>query len=135
MLHQEWSKKKINYGSSAARIVFSPDGSKIATSNHGIIQIWDVVTGVELQKINYGSRAAFSYGAYRTAAIVFSPDGSKIATSNSVDIAQIWDIENGDGLRSLDISDDLAAVSPDGSKIATKGYGMTVQIYEVEPTL
>ena len=65
---------------------FSPDGKKVIAAREGTtVQIWNVESGEELQKLtghpNYVNFAAFS------------PDGKKIVAVGDGGLARIWTLE------------------------------------------
>jgi WD40 repeat protein len=65
-------------------VTFSPDGQKVATaSGDNTARIWDVASGVELQKLVHDDSVND---------IAFSPDGSKVATASSDGIVRIWNV-------------------------------------------
>jgi len=101
-------------------LAFSPDGARIATGSAlGILKIWDVNTGKELQDL-----VGYSGGIYD---VNFSPDGKYLATSRDTGIARIWDASSGQILQVytspygpfLDL-----AFTPDGKKVMASGLRM-----------
>ena len=96
-------------------VVWSPDGSRIATaSDHGVL-ILDAVTGEELLSLKRSSQVD---------SVVWSPDGSRIATASDHGVL-ILDAVTGEELLSLKRSRLVWSVvwSPDGSRIATASGG------------
>ena len=105
-------------------VVFSPDGSNLATSgDDGTAQIWDT-NGKQLAKLK-------GYEG-RVTSVVFSPDGSKLAIGGDDGTAQIWDT-NGKQLAELKGYEGRVTsivFSPDGSKLATNGADGTARIWD-----
>ena len=76
--------QKLVHDDAVNSIVFSPDGSKVATASRDkTARIWDVATGKMLQKLAHDG-SVYS--------VVFSPDGSKLATASRDKTARIWDV-------------------------------------------
>ena len=98
-------------------VVFSPDGSKVATSSLDGSRLWDAVTGRPLGELMKHGRRRGSVGA-----VAFSPDGAKIATAEGDDGGRLWDAMTGKPL-GLPMRHDTAvnavAFSPDGTKLLT----------------
>jgi WD40 repeat protein len=70
---------------SAYTPALSPDGKRIvATDLAACARIWNVDTGVELQRVEHGGICAVT---------VFSPDGKKVVTTSSDGTARIWDLK------------------------------------------
>jgi WD40 repeat protein len=69
-------------------IVFSPDGTILATRNKESIRLWDVATGRELH--------AFSDPWFTS--LAFSPDGKTLSTGSWTGVVTFWDLATGDKL-------------------------------------
>lgn len=69
--------------STARTPAFSPDNTRLATSSHSEVRVWDTATGQLLYTI--------SAGGYDVAAMAFSPDGTLLATV-SIYAIQIWPV-------------------------------------------
>jgi WD40 repeat protein/serine/threonine protein kinase len=106
----------------ASGVVFSPDGTKIATAGLDGAALWDL-SGHRLQ--------VFS-GVGRVNAIAFSPDGTELATGGDDGNARVFDVATGRQLVALSGNTDKIfdiAFSPDGTKLATAGYDGTLRVY------
>ncbi|MDX2230249.1 MAG: hypothetical protein NW220_11470 [Leptolyngbyaceae cyanobacterium bins.349] len=109
---------------SVLSVVFSPDGSKLATSGEdGTARIWDT-SGKQLAELKGHQGSVLS--------VVFSPDGSKLATSGDDGTARIWDTS---GKQLAELKGHQGSVwsvvfSPDGSKLATSGADGTARIWD-----
>ncbi|MDE0085666.1 MAG: hypothetical protein OXU23_08160 [Candidatus Poribacteria bacterium] len=68
-------------------LVFSPDGSFIASSVNGIIHIWDVNTGKQKKKLK-GYRRAIT-------TVAFSPDNRTLVSASYDDTLRFWDVDTG----------------------------------------
>ena len=99
------------------RVVFSPDGARLATSNgwHARwggdpAKIWDAKTGRQLLELKGNGFVAFA------------PDGLRIATGSAANNVTIWDAVGGRELLVLTGHSDFVqcgAFSPDGRRIVT----------------
>ncbi|MGE5072719.1 MAG: helix-turn-helix domain-containing protein, partial [Anaerolineae bacterium] len=104
---------------------FSSDGTRwLTTSNDGIVQTWDAMTGREVLHIS--AHLGTAYDA------AYSPDGSRFVTAGADNVARIWDAATGRLLLALAGQGDGtvgqffhgimdAAFSPDGNRVATVG--------------
>jgi hypothetical protein len=81
------------------RLCFSPDGKLLASSDVGVVHVWEVATGKEIR----------TYKGHRgdVQALAFSGDGRRLASSSEDSTVIIWD---------------LALASPSG-KLRTKDGG------------
>ena len=98
-------------------VVFSPDGSIVASVNNrnDEIQLWNPINGENLLSIHEPAEYITS--------IRFSPDGKRIASEGSDKNIRLWDVHTGQLIKTLKI--DLGSsftFSPDGNTIATAGY-------------
>lgn len=67
---------------SVGRVVFSPDGKRLATAGADkVVRVWDVETGKELAALSCPDRVA---------AVAFSPDGKSLAAGSKDGSIRIW---------------------------------------------
>lgn len=105
-------------------IVFSPDGSRIATTSlDKTVKIWDTATGKSLLSLEghsiYANRAKFF------------PDGSRLLTTSEDDTAKIWDVLTGKLLASFPIYPyGPLALSPDGRRIVVASDQNTAKLWD-----
>jgi WD40 repeat protein/transcriptional regulator with XRE-family HTH domain len=96
-------------------VVFSPDGTKIASAGRDTTaRIWEVASG-ETIRILEGHQDAIE-------GLAFSPDGTLLATAADDATVRIWDVASGEVQRELaDFSDAVYSVafSPDGQHLAS----------------
>jgi len=95
-------------------VVFSPDGSRIASASHdGTVRIWNAMTG-EFEAVLEGH-------SENVTSVVFSPDGMHIASVSHDDTARIWHTMTGKAeavLREHLAWETSVNFSPDGSSVA-----------------
>jgi WD40 repeat protein/DNA-binding SARP family transcriptional activator/tRNA A-37 threonylcarbamoyl transferase component Bud32 len=107
-------------------VMFSPDGSLIATSAGDGVSVWRVPSGKLLDRLG---------GTGSVGAVAFSPDGSRIATGGDDGAARIWDVAT--GLQTLTLVGHTGALtgvafSPDGSRLATTSLDGTLRMYVLQ---
>lgn len=68
-------------------VVFSPDGSTIASAGLKTIDVWDVKSGQKLHKLG-GHTDIVEF-------IAFSPDGQTLASGSRDNTTKIWDVASG----------------------------------------
>ena len=130
-------------------IVFSPDGTKLASANQiGTVDVWEVATGKKLATIATGGAISPFPGSH---SLAFSPDGKKLAVGGGqfrrpdggvTGQVQLWDLTTGERTAALNghpgegcFSNMFAfalsvAFSPDG-KTVVSGGARTVGLWEV----
>jgi serine/threonine protein kinase/WD40 repeat protein len=92
-------------------IVFSPDGSFIATGYPGNrLAVWNVGSGAVL--------ATFTGHTAAVRAIGFSRDNSRVVSSAADNTIQVWDLRSVRPLATIHRSSDRIALSPDGTHLA-----------------
>jgi WD40 repeat protein len=112
---------------------FSPDGQRLATGNiDGLVQIWDVVTGAELNHFQASSK--------RVEDIAFSPNGQSLATASDDGTARVWNLATGKEQQRFVIepepSGDLGIVKsvafhPDGKRLVTGSWSGMIHVLEI----
>jgi hypothetical protein len=102
------------------KVLFSPDGSQLATTNEGLITLWSVKTGAVLSTLQHGIQVND---------LTFNPDGSLLVSATSDGTVWLWDTTTGTLRASLKAHNDTVfhvAFSPDGSLFASAGADKTV---------
>ena len=95
-------------------VVFSPDGSTIASGSSDTVRLWNAYTGEHIRSLSGHT------GSVRS--VVFSPDGKTIASGSFDNTIRLWDADTGTEIRTL--SGHTGSVrslvfSPDGKTIAS----------------
>ena len=109
-------------------IIFSPDGSPIATaSKDGNVRIWDAADGSPIRTLT-GHRGGVN-------SIAFSPDGALLASGSDDRTAKLWNVTDGSLVRTLFPLMESRVVevefSPDGSLVALGGNRCVVELRRV----
>ncbi|MGH3978198.1 MAG: WD40 repeat domain-containing protein, partial [Pseudonocardiaceae bacterium] len=120
---------RLAHDGSVWSVVFSPDGSRVATaSDDGTARVFDAVSGAEQARLAHD-------GWVR--AVVFSPDGSRVATASDDGTARVFDAVSGVEQARLahDGSVNAVVFSPDGSQVATASDDGTARVSPVDPGL
>ena len=110
-----------------SRVVFSPDGSRLATSSeYGGVKLWDASTGRPLHR--------FQGQSGKVNSVTFSPDGKRLASAGQDGTAIVWDIATRQqtlNLKAHPSSLNSVAFSADGSQLASASAGGTVKTWDV----
>jgi WD40 repeat protein len=108
-------------------VVFSPDGSRVASSSWDLtVRVWDVQTA-QCQHTLEGHSG-------RVSSVVFSPDGSRVASSSDDQTVRVWDVQTGQCQHTLKgHSGTVSSVvfSPDGSLVASSSDDQTVRVWDI----
>ena len=93
------------------QIVFSPDGTRLATDSNGTLHLWDLSRTRELARMQFVGTE-----------VIFSADGRWL-TAAFGQYLYIWDAGSGDQVACLDHEGDVSsvAVDPDGRRLGTAG--------------
>ncbi|EKM58624.1 uncharacterized protein PHACADRAFT_253089, partial [Phanerochaete carnosa HHB-10118-sp] len=101
-------------GSDIKRVVFSPDGSRLAACSDVSVTVWDPREGARIATLPEHNSAIWC--------MAFSPNSDRIVTGSEDSSARVWDASSGEVLVELHehtSSVCSAAFSPDGSEVAT----------------
>ena len=108
-------------------LLFSPDGTRLASGSLNALKIWDATTGQEVRSIDG------LFGPI-TVDIAFSPDGKRLAAGSQNGTAMVWDATTGQELFTLKghISPVWSvSFSPDGKRLATGSKDATAKVWEM----
>jgi hypothetical protein len=111
------------------RIVFSPDGSRLAAAaSNRTIKLWDVRTGRLIR--------AFAGNTAPVVGPAFTPDGRRLASTSRDGTVKLWDVETGQEalvLRGHISAGNSVAFSPDGSRLATADVDCKLNLWDARP--
>jgi WD40 repeat protein len=111
-------------------VVFSPDGTRLASAdNGGTVRVWNTTTREEVFSLQASAFSAVVHG------VAFSPDGSRIATGNWDTTGKIWDARTGAELHTLRGPNEVVnavAFSRDGKRLAAAIGSTTLQVWDVD---
>jgi WD40 repeat protein len=80
-------------------VVFSPDGSKLASaSSDNTVCLWDVETGAAIGSALKGHSSLVN-------SVVFSPNGSKLAFAANDNTVCLWDVDVGNLIKTKEYYD------------------------------
>lgn len=118
--------RSINLNTPITIIDFSPNGQIIASGTplHGIIQLWDPISGVEIRSLNGHSSDIRD--------IKFSPNGQILVSTSFDGTVLIWDINSGTEVQRIPISSSTIDFSPDGLIFATSDNDKVIRLRDVE---
>ena len=103
-------------------VVWSPDGTRIATGSGDGVRVWDAVTGEGLFSLGYGRGVE---------SVAWSPDNSRIATGSDNGV-RVWDAVTGKELLSLEHGHGVKSVawSPDSRRIVTSSTFDDLRVWD-----
>lgn len=104
-------------------VIFSPDGTRVATASNNAARIWDVTSGLEIARLEHENRARM---------VAFDPTGTYLVTASEDGTARAWDPMSGEELKRLSHDDTVisARFSPDGRRIVTASWDRTACIWD-----
>jgi eukaryotic-like serine/threonine-protein kinase len=106
-------------------IAFSPDGTRIAAGSNDNIILWDVNSGLEINK--FAAHATWIHS------LQFSPDGTRLASCGDDKLVKLWDAQSGQGIATFTGHSQRCmsvAFSPDGSSLASASHDFTVKRWD-----
>ena len=106
-------------------VSFDPTG-KIISSHARHLRVWDLATDASSLVIMEG---------HPFDSVAFSPDGQYVLSSSIHWMAEVWHVESGDHIHSLEGHLDglrQALFSPDGNYIATASIDKTVRLWRAD---
>ena len=128
------------------RVVFSycPSKASFEGLSRASKALWDLSDSKVLRatkrrlvwkhQISNGEAVMRLAGDHVVSTCAFSPDGKRVVTVSSA--AEIWDVETGEVVATLDRGDDSwahrCAYSPDGTRVVTCGYESTASVWDAE---
>ena len=119
-------EETLEHPNGVTSVVFSPDGSRIATGNvNRLATVWDASTGRELQTLRGHSD--------RVNSVAFSTDGRQLVTGSWDHTAKVWDLASGKPLFTFTAHSgqvEFAAFTADGQHIASGSDDKTAMIWE-----
>ena len=113
------------YGSGVSSVVFSPDGTLLASGySDGGIRLWDVAMRETI---------ATSEKYSRINSVAFSPDGTLLASGYSDGRIRLWDVAMRETIATSEKYSRINSVafSPDGTMVASGSGDNTVRLWDV----
>jgi WD40 repeat protein len=111
-----------------AAVVWSPDGSLLATASHDhTVRLWCAKTLEEKRRLT--GRSAAVRG------LDWSPDSTRLVSVDDRGVMRVWSVETGEITMSVAAHPRRAvsvAWSPDGTRIATGGADRTARVWDAE---
>lgn len=111
-------------------VAVAPGGKLLATVGWDhCVRLWDADKGKEIRRFDWKPTDKTEPGMSRSVhGLVFSPDGKILAAAGYENKVWLWNLENGQLVRTFDgIAADF---SPDGKLVATADWTPVVRLYE-----
>ena len=113
-------------------LIFSPDGSKIASSSwDGSTRLWDIETGELVKTLSAPASVHFNLSCR---ALLFTDDGNLLGINEEFDFIHIWNVNTGQYKQMLmgHASHLLCfSVSGDGKTLASSSADGTVMLWDL----
>jgi len=114
------------HGDVVDRVVFSPDGTLLATAcRDRLVRLWDAQSGALVRTLR--GHGDMVYG------VAFSPDGASLATSGTDRTVRLWDVASGRARAAYTghrEAVDKVVFSPDGRILASASNDLTVRLWD-----
>lgn len=121
-------KELMTLNSPVVDLAFSPDGTRLATSDEGQVRVWNVADGKGSQTLAINNPTV-------TGAVRFSPDGKRLLTGGTDGSLTLWDAATGAQVSTLPVHDQYlttVAFSPDGTQaLATSDDDGAVKVVDL----
>jgi WD40 repeat protein len=107
----------------------SPDGSIVATAGVNVVQLWSAPAGNALQRLELTGKApAWDHSnQLRVDTYAFSPDGASLATGATNSTVQLWSVEDGTLLRTINADMDGTSLQ-NGQLVNSVGGGIATSL-------
>jgi WD40 repeat protein len=124
--HQQMFRTMVKGG--AARLVFSPDGKRLAVATRATLAVLDATKGTVILELSPLMDSVIT--------LWFSPDGMRLAAGGSGDgrtLIRFWDTQTGKVLHTTARPDQprCLAFTPDGTNIASSHFSQRIDIWNV----
>ena len=136
----EWVSILRGHVESVDRVIFSPDGTKVASASlDQTIRVWNVRSGSLVRTISnslpqFIGPGGYNYGRSVAPGIAFSPDGTQIASGTFDKVVRLWDVNTGRLVRTFGgHGDDVTtvAINLKGTRLASGSKEQTIKIWDM----